>query len=144
MVEKKALVHRLRLPGKVVADETRIYRINAAVDGWITKSMPVSAGSRVRKNETLGAFYRLEFLSAGQALLFALSSKDQFDTDLKPYADALKNLGMGDRQIQEMIKARKYTENVEITSPPTDSFWRAMSLMGSDSTKAPSCSASRT
>ena len=61
MVEKKALVHRLRLPGKVAADETRIYRINAAVDGWITKTMPVSAGSLVRKNETLGAFYSLGF-----------------------------------------------------------------------------------
>ena len=39
--------------------------------------MPVSAGSLVRKNETLAGFYSPEFLSAGQALLFALSSKDR-------------------------------------------------------------------
>ena len=121
MVEKRALVQNLRLLGKVAADETRIYRITAAVDGWITKTMPVSAGSFVRKDEMLVGIYSLEFLSAGQSLLFALSSKDQFDTNLKPYADALKNLGMGDRQIQEMIKTRKYLENVDITSP-TDGF----------------------
>jgi Cu(I)/Ag(I) efflux system membrane fusion protein len=75
--EKKALRHDLRLLGKVATDETRIYRINATIDGWITRTMPVAAGSLVRKNETLAGFYSPEFLSAGQALLFALSSKDR-------------------------------------------------------------------
>src|SRR5512143_3333757 len=51
--EKKGLVHTLRLLGKVATDETRIYRINATVDGGITKAMPVSAGSLVKKHETL-------------------------------------------------------------------------------------------
>ncbi len=132
--EKRELVHNLRLLGKVATDETRIYRINATVDGWITKTMPVSAGSQVRKNETLAGFYSPEFLSAGQALLFALSSKDriqktgqenpgqqsqlaQFEINLKQYGDSLRNLGMGELQIQEMIKTRKYMENVDITSP---------------------------
>jgi membrane fusion protein, copper/silver efflux system len=132
--EKKALRHNLRLLGKVATDETRIYRINATIDGWITTTMPVSAGSLVRKDETLAGFYSPEFLSAGQALIFALSSKDriqttgqetpgqqsqlaQFEINLKQYGDALRNLGMGERQIQEMIKTRKYIENVDITSP---------------------------
>jgi len=137
-VENKSLAHNLRLLGKVATDETRIYRINATVDGWITMAKPVSAGTLVRKNETLAGFYSPEFLSAGQALLFALSSSDrvqktgqetpgqqsqlaQFDINLKQYADALKNLGMGDLQLQEMIKTRKYMENVDITSP-SDGF----------------------
>ena len=55
-VEKKGLVHNLRLLGKVATDETRVYRINATIDGWITRTMPVSAGSLVRKNETLAGF----------------------------------------------------------------------------------------
>jgi membrane fusion protein, copper/silver efflux system len=133
-VEKKALVHNLRMLGKVATDETRIYRINATVDGWITRTMPVSAGSLVRKNEALAGFYSPEFLSAGQALIFALSSKDriqktgqenpgqqsqlaQFEINLRQYADGLRNLGMGELQIQEMIKTREYMENVDITSP---------------------------
>ena len=34
-VEKKAMPHTLRILGRVAADETRVYRILAASDGWI-------------------------------------------------------------------------------------------------------------
>src|SRR3989339_195761 len=36
-VEKTSYTHRLRVLGTVAADETLIYRLNAAVDGWIIK-----------------------------------------------------------------------------------------------------------
>jgi RND family efflux transporter MFP subunit len=132
--EKKPLLHNLRLLGKVATDETRIYRINATVDGWITQTLPVSAGSRVKKDETLAGFYSPEFLAAGQSLVFALASADRvkttgqetemqrsqmanFDLNLKQYRDALRNLGMGELQIQELIRTRKLMETVNITSP---------------------------
>jgi membrane fusion protein, copper/silver efflux system len=132
--EKKSLVHNLRLLAKVATDETRIYRINATIDGWITKTLPVSAGSHVMKDETLAGFYSPEFLAGGQALIFALSSADRvkttgqetelqrsqmanFDTQLKQYRDALRNLGMGELQIQELVRTRKLAETVDITSP---------------------------
>ena len=95
---------------------------------------PTPRAASSRKNETLAAFYSPEFLSAGQALLFALSSMDrvrttgqeteaqkdqiaQFNINLQQYRDSLRNLGMGDLQIEEMIRTRKYMENVNITSP---------------------------
>jgi membrane fusion protein, copper/silver efflux system len=132
--EKTPGSHTIRTLGRVTADETRIYRINATIDGWITKAYSNSSGSFVRKNEVLATFYSPEFLSSGQALLFALGSMDrvqttgkeypaqkdqitQFGINLKQYRDSLKNLGMGDRQIDEMIRTRKYMENVDITSP---------------------------
>lgn len=132
--EKKCLVHPLRLLGKVATDETRIYRINTTVDGWITKTLPVSTGSRVTKDQTLAEFYSPEFLAAGQALLFALSSADRvrptgqeteiqrsqmasFELTLKQSRDALRNLGMGELQIQELVRTRSRIENVNITSP---------------------------
>ena len=132
--EKKPFTHTMRLLGRVAADETRIYFINATIDGWITKTLPNTTGSFVKKNETLAAFYSSEFLSAGQALLFALSSMDrvrttgkeaelqkdqltQFKINLQQYKDSLRNLGMGDLQIEEMIRTRKYMENVNVTSP---------------------------
>jgi Cu(I)/Ag(I) efflux system membrane fusion protein len=133
-VERKALSHHVRLLGRVAVDETRVYRINATIDGWVTATMPLAAGHHVKKDETLGGFYSTEFLSAGQALLFALNAADrvtatgreseaqqhqlaQFNLNLKQYKDSLKNLGMGDRQIQEMINTRTFVENVDITSP---------------------------
>ena len=70
----------MRLLGRIAVDETRIYRINATVDGWITKTLPFATGSLVKKDETLAAFYSSEFLSAGQALLFALSSMARVQT----------------------------------------------------------------
>jgi membrane fusion protein, copper/silver efflux system len=133
-VEKKPFTYNVRLLGRVAADETRTFFINATIDGWITKTLPNTTGSFVKKYETLAAFYSPEFLSAGQALIFALSSMDrvratgaettasksqvaQFNINLQQYKDTLRNLGMGDLQIAEMIRTRKYMENVNVTSP---------------------------
>ncbi len=133
-VAKRPFTSTIRLPGRVAPDETRTYFINATIDGWITKTYPNTTGSFVKKNEILAAFYSPEFLSAGQALLFALDSMDrvrttgqesearkgqltQFKINLQQYRDSLRNLGMGDLQIEEMIRTRKYMENVNVTSP---------------------------
>ncbi len=79
-------------------------------------------------------FYSPEFLAAAQALIFALGSADRakptgqeteiqrsqmanFDLNLKQYRDALRNLGMGELQIQELVRTRIRMENVNITSP---------------------------
>jgi membrane fusion protein, copper/silver efflux system len=137
-VEKRAGARTQRILGRVAADETRTYVINATVDGWITKALPNSTGSLVKKNEVLATFYSPEFLSAVQALLFALNSMDraqttgkenpaqrdqiaQFNINLQQYKDSLKNLGMGDLQIENMIRTREWVQNVDITSP-TDGF----------------------
>ena len=40
-----------------------------------------------------------------------------FDLNLKQYRDALRNLGMGELQIQELIRTRNRMENINITSP---------------------------
>jgi len=133
-VERKPLHYTRRLPGRVVVDETRVYWINATVDGWITKTSPHATGDFVQSNQVLAAFYSPQFLSAGNALLFALNAQDraggatpgmpaedsrrqQFDRNLQQYADALKNLGMGDSQIREMIETRKFRQNVDIVAP---------------------------
>ena len=42
---------------------------------------------------------------------------DQFNVNLQQYKDSLRNLGMGDLQIKEMIRTRRYMENVNITAP---------------------------
>ena len=39
-VEKAPGTHTLRVLGRVVPDETRLYRINSATDGWVKKILP--------------------------------------------------------------------------------------------------------
>jgi len=133
-VEKSAAGTILRLPGKVAPDERKLYIINSTIDGWITEAGTATTGSLVKKDDVLATFYSPEFLSAAQALLFALNSIDrvqsatprnpseqgqmeQYGINLQQYKDTLKNLGMGDRQIHEMIRTKKFMENVDITAP---------------------------
>ena len=125
--------HTLRLVGRVAADETRVYRINAAVDGWIRGTFSNTTGSVVKKDEPLVSFYSPEFLSAEQAYLYALGALDRFTADesetpgqinltnvnIQQYRSSLRNLGMGDLQIEEIARTRKLTQDVLITAPAT-------------------------
>lgn len=133
IVEKASGEHTLRALGRVATDETRIYRINASVDGWILDAYENSTWSLVKKDQILASFYSPEFLSAQQAFIYALGSFDRFQTNSKEppqqktlterniqqYKDTLHNLGMSDVQIDEVAKARQYTENIQIRSPVT-------------------------
>jgi RND family efflux transporter MFP subunit len=132
-VEKGSASHMVRLLGRVAADETRIYRITVSVDGWIRSAAPVSAGSLVKKDETLATFYAPEFLAAQQAYIYTLgsqgrpqpggkettSSQDLASRQLKQYENGLRNLGMGEQQIREIAETRKFDENIKISSPIT-------------------------
>jgi membrane fusion protein, copper/silver efflux system len=133
-VEKKPVSQTIRVLGRVSVDETRVYRINATVDGWINRTSPFASGSFVKKYDVLAAFYAPDFLAAEQAYLYALSSMDrvaggtqnnpsrgsqleQFEINLQQYRDGLKNLGMGDPQIKKLHATRKYMENIDLISP---------------------------
>jgi RND family efflux transporter MFP subunit len=131
-VERKAVAHTIRLLGKVAADETRSFQVTAPAEGWVTKAMPITAGSLVKKDATLAMFYSPTFISAGQAFRNALEYQDRMRTNaaerevqrpglaefnVKQYRDSLRNLGVSDRQIDDMIRTRKYSEHVEIVAP---------------------------
>jgi membrane fusion protein, copper/silver efflux system len=131
VVEKTSALHTLRILGRVAPDETRVYRINAAVDGWITETPFNTVGSLVKKDERLASFYSPEFLGAQQAYLYALGAMDRYQAtgketpsqieltkvNIQQYKDSLKNQGMSDLQIEEIAKARQYTEKIHIISP---------------------------
>ena len=130
-VEKAPQRYALRTLGRVAADETRVYRINAAVDGWIRKTFDNATGSLVKKDEILASFYSPDFLGAQQAYIFAVGSLGRYQStgketsgqisltraNIQQYKDSLRTLGMGDRQIEEVGRTRLYTENIHITAP---------------------------
>jgi membrane fusion protein, copper/silver efflux system len=132
-VEKIAGSQSLRILGRVATDETRIYRINTAVDGWIRDIHPNSVGSLVKQGEKLASFYAPEFLSAQQAYLYAMGAMDRFvatgketpeqitltKVNIQQYKDTLRNLGMSDIQIEEIAHTRQYTENIYVIAPAT-------------------------
>ena len=130
-VEKVPWSHSLRVLGRVVPDETRIYRINAATDGWAKKMLPVTTDSLVEKDELLATFYAPEFFSAMKAYLYGLRSLDRFeksgketkeqleltDANIDNYRNSLRNLGMTEHQLDEIQRTRKGGDQVEIRAP---------------------------
>ena len=161
-VKKAAPSQTLRWLGKVAADETRIYRIQAPVDGRIVKALPQAPGSRVRTNEVLASYYSPDFLHSAQVLVYGLNAEDnllrqkggvpatatnaapaselekntgysyadqlakfadadqlsQSERAIKLNIDALRNLGMGDVQISELMKSRRTPlDRIDLVSP---------------------------
>jgi Cu(I)/Ag(I) efflux system membrane fusion protein len=78
MVEKVPWSHTLRVLGRVTPDETRVYRIKAAVNGWIQEVLPVTTGSLVKGNELLAtfSFYAQEYRTALLAYLNIVRSSN--------------------------------------------------------------------
>jgi membrane fusion protein, copper/silver efflux system len=130
-VDKASRNHTIRVLGRVVPDETRIYRINAATDGWIRKILPVTTDSLISKDDLLATFYAPEFFSAMKAYLYGLRSLDRFEASRKEtkeqiestnanienYRNSLRNLGMTEHQLDEIMHTRQSADNIEIRAP---------------------------
>jgi RND family efflux transporter MFP subunit len=132
IVEKTPWSRTVRIPGKVVADENRVFRITAATDGWVTRVLPNTTDSLVRKNQLLATYYTTELFTAMKAYVYALNSlarlqqvsandtKEQIGLNLdnlENYKNALRNMGMSEHQLDEIQRTRKGTNSIEIRAP---------------------------
>ncbi len=136
-VEKGSVSHTLRLLGRVAADEVRVYRIVASIDGWIQDAYANSVGTLVKKGEVLATFYSPQFLDAEQAYIYSLDAVDRLQSGrrlelgrkevpaqtafdqltVQRQVDILRSMGMDDSQIEEIGKTRQITLNIKIYSP---------------------------
>jgi RND family efflux transporter MFP subunit len=133
VVEKSGGSRMLRLLGRVAADELRVFRVRAAVDGWIQEVYHNTVGSLVKKGQPLASYYAPEFLTAEQTYLLAVDSLERFhvtgqetpsqiklsEIKLLTALDDLRNLGMDEAQIDELTHTRKFTRNIMIRAPET-------------------------
>ena len=127
-VERKSGTRSLRTLGKVALDETRVFRVAAAVDGWIRSAGPVVTGNIVQKDEVLATFYNRDFLTAQQTYLYALNTMDRFkdnesadqlkltQAQMQAAEENLEFLGMGPVQVQEIARTRQIARNIELRS----------------------------
>ena len=128
-VTRSAGVHTLRVLGRVALDETRIYRVAAAVDGWVRKAGPIVTGNIVQKDEVLATFYNRDFLTAQQTYLYALNTMDRFQNNesddqlkltraqMRASEENLEFLGMGETQLQKVARTREIARDIEFRSP---------------------------
>jgi len=132
-VRKEPVTHSLRVLGRVAADETRLFIINAATSGWIMEIAPVTPGAMVKKGDVLSTFYAPELLGAQQAYLYGLNTLDRLkeggqaqptqiesaQANTAQYRDGLRNLGMSDQQLDEIAQTRERAQQVDMVSPAT-------------------------
>ncbi|MEN6622320.1 MAG: efflux RND transporter periplasmic adaptor subunit, partial [Smithella sp.] len=131
VIQKSSMQRVLRTTGTVTPDEARVYRLNAAVNGWIRKTQNDLTGAFVKKNQELAYYYAPDFLSAEQAYLYVLGALDRFVSSCREtptqirltkieaqrYIDSLRTLGMSESQIKEIARSRQSTEKIKIVAP---------------------------
>ncbi|MGE5054451.1 MAG: efflux RND transporter periplasmic adaptor subunit [Acidobacteriota bacterium] len=135
-VEKTPARENVRVLGRVVPEDNRIYRIDAGMDGFVRDTFNDSVGTLVKKDQKLATCYGADALSVASGFLAATASipgstgrdgsrtvpfpgavSKQGVSSIQGYTDRLRNLGMSDAQIKEMAENRQLPESVDLVSP---------------------------
>jgi membrane fusion protein, copper/silver efflux system len=120
VAEKSAITKKLRFLGRVEADETRIFKVKAAVDGIIREVYPGTTGSMVKKGQPLASYYSPDIYAAEQGYLIAVSSdRHRSNLQVQVNESRLLYLGMSSSQIDELRKKGEILENIVLQSPAT-------------------------
>jgi membrane fusion protein, copper/silver efflux system len=145
-VEKTSGSEKIRVLGRVVPEDTRVYRITAGSDGFIRETFNDSLGELVKKDQKLATSYLGETLAVASGYLAATAGapgavgKDgsrtmpypgavnkQGVSSIQGYSDRLRNLGLSDVQIKQMAESHQLPETVDIVSP-ADGFILARNI----------------
>ena len=133
-VAKSPWTHTLRTVGKVAADETRTYRVNAFSDGFVMKVYENSTGSLVRRDEPLATYYSKDLFTALQTYYYAVyaidnlaqqgqqlpaSQKHLLESQKRAAEYNLMNLGVSTRQIRDLIRSKEITQEIILNAPAT-------------------------
>ena len=136
VVEKGAPTQIIRAVGRVTPEDTRVYRINPGVDGFIRETFNDSVGTFVKKDQKLASYYSPEFLAVASGFLAATervpgaAGKDgnrtvpypgavskQGSSSVQGYTDRLRNLGMSDFQIAQVAESGQLPQSIDVVSP---------------------------
>lgn len=130
-VEKKAGTRDVRLLGRVAADESKTFRVNAGINGGIHDVYPFTSGSRVKKNEVLASFVAPDALPSIQLFILNSSAMDRAklgpsqgqtaadlaNANLRQRLDQLENLGLSADQLREIAETELFPTSIRIVSP---------------------------
>jgi Cu(I)/Ag(I) efflux system membrane fusion protein len=133
-VEETSGSYKIRLLGWVAADEGKIYKINAGIEGYIQDVSSATTGSFVRKNQELATFSSPMATMTIQTYMLNLGAEDRFkksaaegsvesqslastNANLQQRTQQLQNLGMSSLQMEEIRRTRQFPDAIQIVSP---------------------------
>lgn len=135
-VERSSATRVIRVVGRVVPQDTRVFSINSGADGFIRETFQDSVGTQVKKDQKLATFYSQDFLAVASGFLaaservpgaagndgsrtvpFPGAVSKQGVSSIQGYTDRLRNLGMSEVQIKRMADSRQLPESVDVVAP---------------------------
>jgi len=128
VVERRALARELRTSARIVADETRLYRVTVKVDGWVDKLFTATTGQFVKKGDPLLTVYSPDLLTAQNEYLVAMRSGA---TNLVDSARRRLSLwDVTDEQISQLLKTGEAEKMLTLFSPASGWILERMVLPG--------------
>ncbi len=74
-VERSGASRIIRAVGRVAPEDTRVYRVNSGVDGFIRETYNDSVGVQVKKDQKLATYYAPDFLAVASGFLAATRAR---------------------------------------------------------------------
>ena len=131
--ENAPMTYALRLYGRIVPDETKIFRLNASTDSWVRELSDITTGSIVGRDQLLAEVLAPAFYNAQVTYLVAMDNLDRIreqlgdevrhqqgiiaDNQIRMAVQNLQNLGITDAQIETLANNRQAQPYLQVRSP---------------------------
>ncbi|TAL31854.1 MAG: efflux RND transporter periplasmic adaptor subunit [Alphaproteobacteria bacterium] len=129
-VTYRDLTRDLRALGKVQYHEPSLATITARVDGYAEKLFVNVTGVNIKAGDHLAEIYSPDLLTVEHELLINLRS-DSPDSLIASAKNRLRNKGLTDNQINDLIAAKKVTDRITLYSPITGTVIEKMIVQNS-------------
>jgi Cu(I)/Ag(I) efflux system membrane fusion protein len=116
-VEKRALARTIRTSARIVADETRLFRVTTKVEGWVDKLMVGVTGQAVHKGDPLLTLYSPQLLSTQQEYLAAMQAGDVGKMLTVSVRQRLQLWDVSDEQIDRLEKTGQVEKTLTLYAP---------------------------
>jgi membrane fusion protein, copper/silver efflux system len=129
-VTYRNLTRDLRAVGKIQYHEPSLFTITARVDGYAEKLFVNVTGVNIKAGDHLAEIYSPDLLTIEHELLINLRS-DSSDFLIESSKNRLRNKGLTDKQITDLIAAKKVTDRITLYSPITGTVIEKMIVQNS-------------
>lgn len=127
-VEKRTLSREVRTSAKIVADETKLYKVTTKIDGYVGKLFVSVTGQEVKKGDPLLTIYSPDLVSAEQEYLIALQTKQKLAASnpeaaqggaslLEAARRRLELWDISDEQIEQLERSGKVEKFLTLYAP---------------------------
>jgi membrane fusion protein, copper/silver efflux system len=133
-VEKASGSHTLRLLGRVAPDESKVYKLNAGVEGFIREVSGATTGSQVKQDQVLATFSAPNASSVIQTYILNVGAEERFkksaeegsaegqslgaaNWNIQQRTQQLQSVGMSLQQMEEIKRTRQVPESIKIVAP---------------------------